>query len=152
MLFSLISRNVAGQTKKSTTLAISFIAWAGGNAAAPQIFQNNDKPRYHKALTTHLCLYVLYNIFLLVIRFIYVQRNKAKRVAAMSALAVEPSGNLLEADQKISHAFAFEDLTDRENPDFRVSRSVIIRFLVVMADVWMNSMLSRMLSFIMGVD
>jgi hypothetical protein len=44
----------------------------------------------------------------------------------MSALAVEPSGNLLEADQKISHAFAFEDLTDRENPDFRVSRSVII--------------------------
>jgi hypothetical protein len=43
----------------------------------------------------------------------------------MSALAVEPSsGNLLEADQKISHAFAFEDLTDRENPDFRVSAHV----------------------------
>jgi hypothetical protein len=145
MLFSLISRNVAGQTKKSTTLAISFIAWAGGNAAAPQIFQNNDKPRYHKALTTHLCLYVLYNIFLLIIRFIYVQRNKAKRVAAMSALAVEPSsGNLLEADQKISHAFAFEDLTDRENPDFRVSRSAIIRlFSIAMTDVWVNSMLSR---------
>jgi hypothetical protein len=61
------------------------------------------------------------------IRFIYVQRNKAKRVAAMSALNVEPSpGDSLDADQKISHAFAFEDLTDRENPDFRVSRSVFI--------------------------
>jgi len=62
----------------------------------------------------------------------------------MSALAVEPSsGNLLEADQKISHAFAFEDLTDRENPDFRVSRFVFIRILGAMANVWMNSMLSK---------
>ncbi|PQE27278.1 allantoate permease protein [Rutstroemia sp. NJR-2017a WRK4] len=126
MLFSLISRNVAGQTKKSTTLAITFIAWAGGNAAAPQIFQPGDKPRYHKALTTHLCLYVLYNIFLVMIRFIYVQRNNTKRVAAMPALNVEhSSGDALEADQKISHAFAFEDLTDKENPDFRVGRSVL---------------------------
>jgi hypothetical protein len=38
MLFSLVSRNVAGQTKKSTTLAITFIAWSAGNAAAPQVF------------------------------------------------------------------------------------------------------------------
>jgi hypothetical protein len=66
----------------------------------------------------------------------------------MSALAVEPSsGNLLEANQKISHAFAFEDLTDRENPDFRVSRSVTICFLGAMADVLMNSMSSRI-----GID
>jgi hypothetical protein len=46
MLFSLISRNVAGQTKKSTTLAIAFIAWAGGNAAAPQV------PLFPQILTT----------------------------------------------------------------------------------------------------
>ena len=37
LLFSIISRNIAGQTKKSTTLALSFIFWAGGNAAAPQV-------------------------------------------------------------------------------------------------------------------
>ena len=37
LIFSLISRNVAGQTKKSTTLALTFIFWAGGNAAAPQV-------------------------------------------------------------------------------------------------------------------
>lgn len=37
LLFSLISRNVAGQTKKSTVLAITFIAWAAGNATAPQV-------------------------------------------------------------------------------------------------------------------
>ena len=37
MIFSMISRNVAGQTKKSTTLAMTFIAWAAGNMAAPQV-------------------------------------------------------------------------------------------------------------------
>jgi hypothetical protein len=37
LLFSLISRNVAGQTKKSTVLAVTFIAWSASNAAAPQV-------------------------------------------------------------------------------------------------------------------
>jgi hypothetical protein len=37
LIFALISRNVAGQTKKSTTLAITFVAWAAGNMAAPQV-------------------------------------------------------------------------------------------------------------------
>jgi hypothetical protein len=37
LIYSLISRNTAGQTKKTVTLAMSFIAWAGGNAAAPQV-------------------------------------------------------------------------------------------------------------------
>lgn len=37
MIFSLISRNMAGQTKKSTTLAMTFIAWAAGNMTAPQV-------------------------------------------------------------------------------------------------------------------
>jgi hypothetical protein len=31
LIFSLISRNIAGQTKKSTALTITFIAWAAGN-------------------------------------------------------------------------------------------------------------------------
>lgn len=37
LLFSLISRNVVGQTKKSTVLAVTFIAWSASNAAAPQV-------------------------------------------------------------------------------------------------------------------
>lgn len=37
LIFSLISRNIAGQTKKSTTLAITFVAWAAGNMTAPQV-------------------------------------------------------------------------------------------------------------------
>jgi hypothetical protein len=35
--FLMLSRNSAGQTKKSITYAVTYIGWAGGNAAAPQV-------------------------------------------------------------------------------------------------------------------
>ena len=57
------------------------------------------------------------------LRIILVRRNKAKRLAAATAIAAETTGNLLEADAKITHSYAFEDLTDIENPDFRVCHS-----------------------------
>jgi len=116
LIFALISRNVAGQTKKSTTLAMTFVAWAAGNMAAPQIFQSSDAPRYKKGFTAHFCLYVLFNIVLLILRMILKRRNSAKRSKATAGLATE-AGNA--NDEKITHAFAFDDLTDKENPDFR---------------------------------
>ena len=133
LIFSLLSRNVAGQTKKSTTLAMTFVAWAAGNMTAPQvraptppphpkfpanvlqIFQAGDAPRYKKGFTAHFCLYVLFNVFLMILRILLTRRNKAKRSAAAAMLAVETT----QVDEKIAHAFAFEDLTDKENPDFR---------------------------------
>jgi hypothetical protein len=114
LVFSLISRNVAGQTKKSTALAFSFIFWAAGNMTAPQIFQDSDKPRYQKGFTAHFCLYVLFNIFAAILRVLLVRRNKAKRAAAAALGALETA-----QDEKIEHTHAFEDLTDKENPDFR---------------------------------
>ncbi|KAM0119409.1 hypothetical protein ACP6JC_003922 [Aspergillus fumigatus] len=117
LLFSLISRNVAGQTKKSTVLAVTFIAWSASNAAAPQIFRSDDAPRYHKGLTAHFCLYALFNIILLSLRTVLMARNRKKRSAAAAAGQVSPSES--SADEKIEHSNAFLDLTDKENPDFR---------------------------------
>ncbi|KAJ0298049.1 hypothetical protein COL516b_010200 [Colletotrichum fioriniae] len=130
LIFSLISRNVAGQTKKSTTLTMTFIGWAAGNMTAPQIFQAADAPRYRKGFTAHFCLYVLFNLFLVLLRFLLVRRNMAKRKAAAAAdpanLAAEEVeqdvGNTGAAganDEKIEHSNAFADMTDKENPDFR---------------------------------
>ncbi|GIK02000.1 hypothetical protein Aspvir_006043 [Aspergillus viridinutans] len=117
LLFSLISRNVAGQTKKSTVLAVTFIAWSSANAAAPQIFRSDDAPRYHKGLTAHFCLYALFNIILLTLRTVLMARNRKKRSAAAAAAQVSPSET--SVDEKIEHSNAFLDLTDKENPDFR---------------------------------
>ncbi|RFU26840.1 hypothetical protein B7463_g9497, partial [Scytalidium lignicola] len=119
LLFSLISRNVAGQTKKSTVLAITFVAWAAGNATAPQIFQASDAPRYRKGFTAHFCLYVLFNIFLLAYRFIVATRNKKKREEARLLSEAQTTAGTSEVDASIQHSNAFLDLTDIENPDFR---------------------------------
>jgi len=136
LIFSLISRNIAGQTKKSTTLAITFVAWAAGNMTAPQvcltpacvleiftdvlkIFQKSDSPRYEKGFTAHFCLYVLFNIFLVILRLLLVRRNANKRKAALEAShAADDSNKQAEGDQ-LGHLNAFADLTDKENPDFR---------------------------------
>ncbi|KAI1401843.1 putative MFS transporter [Hypoxylon fuscum] len=118
MIFSLISRNVAGQTKKSTTLAMTFIGWAAGNMAAPQIFQDSDAPRYQKGFTAHFCLYVLFNMFLILLRILLAKQNAVKRRNASAAVASDHDANTYN-DEKISHSHAFDDLTDKENPDFR---------------------------------
>lgn len=34
---SMISRNIAGQTKKSTVVATNFVAWAAGNAIGEKL-------------------------------------------------------------------------------------------------------------------
>ncbi|KAI1643242.1 putative MFS transporter [Daldinia loculata] len=118
MIFSLISRNVAGQTKKSTTLAMTFIGWAAGNMAAPQIFQETDAPRYQKGFTAHFCLYVLFNLFLILLRVLLVRRNVVKRRDASTIITRKREASSSN-DENIEHAHAFDDLTDKENPDFR---------------------------------
>ncbi|OBT82358.1 hypothetical protein VE02_08285 [Pseudogymnoascus sp. 03VT05] len=119
LIFSMISRNIAGQTKKSTALAMTFVAWAAGNMTAPQIFQKGDAPRYKNGFIAHFCLYVLFNIFLVALRLLLTRRNKAKQVATATALALEGTTDLKQLDGKITHSRAFDDLTDKENPDFR---------------------------------
>ncbi|KAM5346352.1 hypothetical protein ACJ41O_009357 [Fusarium nematophilum] len=119
LIFSLISRNVAGQTKKSTTLTITFVAWAAGNMTAPQIFQDTDAPRYKKGFTAHFCLYVLFNIVLFTLRLLLVRRNHQKRQQQADLASRENGTDLAKGAEKITHENAFADLTDKENPDFR---------------------------------
>lgn len=118
LIFSLLSRNVGGQTKKSTTLTITFISWAAGNMAAPQIFRDADAPRYKNGFTAHFCLYVLFNIILVVMRILLTRRNIKKRAVPVGTSTSE-NIDLKTGEENITHSHAFEDLTDIENPDFR---------------------------------
>lgn len=123
-LYTLLSRNIAGHTKKSITYALFckyplymikskqlltrhlVVAWAGGNAIGPQLFQAQWAPRYFNTLYIHIGLYAALIVILLVMRFIIVKRN-AKRDAALVG--------------ENTHAHAFEDLTDLQNSEFRYS-------------------------------
>jgi MFS family permease len=103
MIISLITRNVAGQTKKGITMTFLFVGWAVGNLIAPQIFQEKDAPRYLPGFIVHLGVYAAYIILVVVTRILLMARNKKKD----SEVA------------EISEDLAFQDLTDRENPNFR---------------------------------
>lgn len=72
LLWSLVTRNIAGQSKKVTTYTLMFCMFAAGNMVGPQvstfsallvyfakfkIFQSFDAPRYRTAFSVHIALY-----------------------------------------------------------------------------------------------
>ena len=135
---SMISRNIAGQTKKATVVAANFIAWAVGNSigmycpptfpnsyyisllpylkiqypsnnpfsitTGPQVFLKWDEPRYFIAFAVHISCYSVLVVVIFVLRW-HLKRENAKK----DAIAL--------VDTNLVHAF--DDLTDRENPNFR---------------------------------
>ena len=110
LALSMISRNVAGQTKKSVAVALNFIIWSAGNAIGPQVFLSWNGPRYFIAFATHLGCYSLLVIVIVALRFYLIHQNKIRDQMAQSG--VQDAQN-----NQFSHAF--EDLTDKENPSFR---------------------------------
>lgn len=103
---SLLTRNVAGQTKKTVVVAANFIAWATGNAVGPQVFIANDAPRYMIAFSTHMGCYVVLVCTICYLRWDLKRRNGRKE---------RDQGG--RGDEGLVHAF--EDLTDGENKNFR---------------------------------
>ncbi|KAL5118387.1 hypothetical protein ACEQ8H_003736 [Pleosporales sp. CAS-2024a] len=101
---SMLTRNVGGQTKKSVCITMNFLAWCAGNATGPQVFFNGDAPRYRKALTIHLGCYSLLVLTIAFLRWNLTSRNKKK-------------DGEFGTDTNATHGF--DDLTDRENPNFR---------------------------------
>lgn len=100
---ALLTGNVGGQTKKSVAISMNFIGWAVGNTVGPQVFRSKDAPRYLTAFATHMGCYGLLIIMLIGLRVWLTVQNKKKENC--------------EQDGSLSHAF--EDLTDRENPNLR---------------------------------
>lgn len=107
---ALIARNIGGQTKKSVVIAANFIAWCVGNSIGPQVFLSWDAPRYFIAFAVQLACYTVLAFILVFLRFYLMRQNKKKD--ALAAAGVHEAH-----DSKNIHAF--EDLTDRENLNFR---------------------------------
>lgn len=114
--FSLLSRNVGGQTKRGVVTAMTFIGWAAGNSAGPQLFQAKDAPLYRQAFIGQLGCYVASILVLLGLRIYYMQQNSSKR-RANNVL----KGRAEDAEDEIDLSQAFLDLTDKQNINFRYS-------------------------------
>ncbi|PQE31016.1 allantoate permease protein [Rutstroemia sp. NJR-2017a WRK4] len=107
---TLISRNVAGQTKKTIVVAANFISWAAGNAVGPQVFLKRDAPRYFIAFATHLGCYSLLLLVLVFLRWHLMRENRKRDELAAAGVRQANDADMVHA---------FDDLTDRENVNFR---------------------------------
>lgn len=76
----------------------------------PQVFLARDAPRYYIAFATHLGCYSLLVVDIILLRWYLMAQNKKR-----DRLAAE--GNRDAQDEAYVHAF--EDKTDKENPNFR---------------------------------
>lgn len=128
LALSMISRNIAGATKKSTVVAATFISWAAGNAigslsflsilllssiltmTGPQVFLEKDAPKYFIAFGVHLGCYSVMALCVIFLRF-YLKRQNKKKDEILRAQGVDNTDPDL--------VYAFEDKTDRENLNFR---------------------------------
>ncbi|KAF8425322.1 allantoate permease [Tirmania nivea] len=92
LCLSLVSRNVAGQTKKSVMITTNFVAWAVGNSIGPQVFLAWDAPRYFIAFSVHMVCYGLLLIVLAFLRRQYVSQNNRKSKVLAEGRAVKDEG------------------------------------------------------------
>ncbi|KAH0597480.1 hypothetical protein MHUMG1_04858 [Metarhizium humberi] len=107
LALSMLSRNIAGQTKKTVAVALNFIIWATGNAI---VFLWWNAPRYFIAFATHLGCYSLLVIVIIALRVYLVRQNHERDKLAAAGVQEARDGRMLHA---------WEDLTDKENPNFR---------------------------------
>lgn len=113
---AVMSGNVAGRTKQVMASTMVFIAWAVGNAIGPQVFRENDAPRYTKAFVVHIVIYGVQLVTIVLLRLHLMRQNVLKR-RAQHMDATKASGE--NSGEHLEHRQAFDDLTDKENPDFR---------------------------------
>ncbi|KAJ4295563.1 Allantoate permease [Kalmusia sp. IMI 367209] len=108
-ILGLQASNVAGSTKKVTVSVIGTIAYTVGNIISPQTFQARDAPRYLPAKISIVILYFLITCDLVLIRWVFVRRNRQRDEEK------EAKGE----SWKVEENHEFLDLTDLENREFR---------------------------------
>lgn len=111
-----MSGNIGGRSKQVVATTFTFVSWAAGNAIGPQVFRANDGPRYLKAFITHMVCYGIQLTAIFILRIHLMRLNVLKRRAQGIRESTANAGEL-EEDARLENRRAFDDLTDKENPD-----------------------------------
>ena len=104
LLYSWVSANIAGHTKKVTMNAILLMSFCLGNIIGPLTFRQDDAPDFVPAKITIVVTCAFAAAMALVLRAYYMWENKKRDK--------EDDGRHMENEE-------FLDLTDRENRRFR---------------------------------
>lgn len=98
--------NVAGSTKRSVMSAAIFGAYCVGNIVGPQLIKGQQRIQHYPTLWTGLIICYCITIASSILLYIVLYRENKRRAA-------------LPVNEEERDEFAFQDLTDRENPYFR---------------------------------
>ncbi|KAM0752589.1 MFS general substrate transporter [Meredithblackwellia eburnea MCA 4105] len=112
LIWSMLSTNVAGRTKKSTISIVIFCAYCFGNAIGAQVFQARWAPAYRPSTIILAIFFALEFTLVGIWRIYYVQMNKRK------AQAAEAKGISLEERVRLGALLGETDTTDLDNPYF----------------------------------
>lgn len=103
-MYSLVTANYAGHSKKTTMSAIILISFCLGNIIGPETFRAGDAPQYIPAKITIVAVLAAAILFTVVLDVLYMWENKKRD---------------REGQQEMPPDYELLDLTDKENRNFR---------------------------------
>lgn len=118
LILSLQIANTAGHTKKVVTNAVLFLGYCTGNIAGPFFYLADQAPIYELGIWSMIVAHLLEVVVICVLWFMLAKENKRRdRIQGHEGLTADE----LAAKKKVEgyDRTAFEDLTDRENLNFR---------------------------------
>ncbi|KAG6916243.1 hypothetical protein DXG01_007740 [Tephrocybe rancida] len=124
MLYTWSAQNTAGNTKRTCTTGIMFIAQCAGNIVGPLLYATEEKPYYHHGLIASLVSWIALAILTLVtaayLAFRNGQHEKIRLSLGKAAKVIDMSLEKQHMDNgdAPSNDQAFLDLTDSQNEDF----------------------------------
>ncbi|KIX95322.1 uncharacterized protein Z520_08839 [Fonsecaea multimorphosa CBS 102226] len=104
LLYSWITSNYAGHTKKITMNAIVLMSFCVGNIIGPETFRAKDAPQYIPAKLTIVVILSIAIVLAITLDLLYAWENKKRD---------------REEPQDLPPDYEFLDLTDKENRNFR---------------------------------
>ncbi|KAF7336778.1 MFS general substrate transporter [Mycena venus] len=106
LVWSMLSTNVAGRTKKSVISIVIFVAFCFGNAVGAQVFQAKWAPRYRPSTIILSVMFALEFVLMVLWRAYYVAINRRR------AAKLEARGLSLEERIRLGSLMGETDITD----------------------------------------
>ncbi|CAI7627616.1 unnamed protein product [Penicillium pancosmium] len=109
---SLITSNTGGQSKKTIVSAMIWFGSCVGNIVGPFFYKSDQAPTYSMGIASLLAANIIMLLVFVVFRYAFVWENRRKERLRQ---ALRENGN---GDALMLNSTAFDDLTDKENPNF----------------------------------
>lgn len=120
LILSILTANTAGHTKKVVTNAMIFLGVCAGNIAGPFFYKTEQAPTYPLGMWSMIVSHLAEIALLLSLRFLLWRENcRRDRIQGILRDDGQVDADVAAARQRDLDATAFNDLTDKENLNFR---------------------------------